>query len=486
MTLTDVENAARELIRLSHEPRWSRTGTAQAYENMRRLRASGFGNEDISRLAGSRWSTNAVKKATAGTPVTAPEDQRQVMTVLQDVITNNIPLPDLQSATTIHHQIGSQLQPILELLTELAARKMTVKEFLDDYGKMKAQQLTPQTLHQALQYREDLEKAGLNLAALSQVKAVAEKHGDFAKVMVALDAYGSLAEIQKEAGDKKRELDNTNYLLETANQQLKKHQELEAASTALLKSYQDLQRSLTDAIKKMPDELTTALNNVTTEFKKQTEEQLKKLFETLSKSASEELKDVSTSLTTLKDEFEKSQKQLADTIEESVKAAAKSIESIVTIASETVTNMEKGYTDKLSTFQKQTTTQLEGITTQLTKMQGDFEKGQKDLEKAVTTGVAESTKRVDDLASHATEVGKKLALSELQYNQSQPYIELSYLSDARYFKSISPRILSTVKVVVRGFVQWVKTSPTSVTYPSVLATSGDAFLQRLNDEVPNA
>ena len=452
---------------------------------MRRLRVSGFGNEDISRLAGSRWSTNAVKKATAGTPVTAPEDQRQVMTVLQEVITNNIPLPDLQSATTIHHQIGSQLPIILELLAELAARKMTPKEFLDDYGKMKEQQLTPQTLHQALQYRDDLEKAGLNLAALSQVKAVAEKHGDFAKVMVALDAYGSLAEIQKEAGLKKKELDDTNRLLETANQQLKKHQELEEASTALLKSYQDLQKSLTDAIKKMPDDLTTALNNVAAEFKKQTEEQLKKLSETLSKSASEELQETTTNLTTLKDQFKNSQKQLADTIEESVKAAAKSIESIVTLASETVTKMEKDYTGKLSAFQKQTTTQLEGITTQLTKMQGDFGKGQKDLEKAVTTGVAESTKRVDDLAAHATELGKKLASFELQYNQNQPYIELSYLSNPAYFNSISPRILSTVRVVVRGFLQWVKTSPTSVTHPSLLASSGDAFLQRLNDQVPN-
>jgi myosin heavy subunit len=452
---------------------------------MRRLRASGFGNEDISRLAGSRWSTNAVKKATAGTPVTAPEDQRQVMTVLQEVITNNIPLPDLQSATTIHHQIGSQLPILLELLAELAARKMTPKEFLDDYGKMKAQQLTPQTLHQALQYRDDLEKAGLNLAALSQVKAVAEKHGDFAKVMVALDAYGTLAEIQKEAAVKKKELDDTQQLLETAKEQLKNHQQLEEASKALLKSYQDLQSKLTDAITKMPADLATSLGNVTADFKNKTQEHLNKLSETISNAATKELQDVTTNLNTLKEQFKSSQKELADTIESSAKASIESVESIVTKASETVTQMENAYKGKLDTFQKQTTTQLEGITTQLATMKENFEAGQKKLEQTVTTGVAESTKKVDELATHAVEVGKKLALMETQYNQSQPYIELSYLSDARYFNSISPRVVSTVRVVVRGFLQWVKTSPGSVTYPSVLASSGDAFLQRLNDEVPN-
>ena len=74
-----------------------------------------------------------------------------------------------------------------------------MKDFLDVYGRMKTQQLTPQTLKQALGYKHDLEEKNLNLAALSQVKAVAEKFGEFAKVMVALDSYGSLEAVQREA-----------------------------------------------------------------------------------------------------------------------------------------------------------------------------------------------------------------------------------------------------------------------------------------------
>ena len=469
---------------MSREPKWSRQGTAQAYRNMKRLRTSGFSNEEISRLVARQMVRNAVKKATAGTNVTAPEDQRQVMTVLSDIITSNIPLPNLQSATTILHQIGTQLPQVLEFLEELAKHKVTVKDFFDDYAKMKQYQITPQTLHQALQYKDDLEKNGLNLAALSQVKAVAEKYGDFAQVMVALESYGSLIEIQKEVAAKKRELDDTKQLLETAKEELKNHQQLEEASKALLKSYRDLQKNLTDAISKMPGDLTTSLDNVAADFKKKTEEHLKKLSETISDAATKELQETTTSLNTLKEEFKKSEKELADTIEESVRSSISSLESIVTKASDTVTQMENAYKEKLDTFQKQISTQLEAITSELKKMQENFEKGQKDLEEAVTTGVAESTKRVDDLASHATEVGKKLALIELQYNQSQPYLELSYLSDSKFFSSLSPRTLSTMKVVMRGFVNWVGTSPSCVKYPSSLVGPSSEFLKQLEAEVP--
>lgn len=146
MTLIDVEHAARELIRLSQEPRWSRKETAAAHGHMKSLRASGFSNEEISQLTRRRWGTSAVKKVTAGIQVAAPEDHRTAMTVLSEILAEGIPLPDLQSATTVLHQIGTELPYILELLNQLAERKIPVKDFLDDYAKMKSQQLTPQSL----------------------------------------------------------------------------------------------------------------------------------------------------------------------------------------------------------------------------------------------------------------------------------------------------------------------------------------------------
>jgi hypothetical protein len=105
MTITDVERAARELVRLSLEPKWSRDGTAAAYAQMKTLRGSGFSNDDISQLTRKRWSTNSVKKATAGTRVTTPEDEQTTMTILSQIMTENIPLPDLQSAITVLHSL---------------------------------------------------------------------------------------------------------------------------------------------------------------------------------------------------------------------------------------------------------------------------------------------------------------------------------------------------------------------------------------------
>ena len=146
--------------------------------------------------------------------------------------------------------------------------------------------------------------------------------------------------------------------------------------------------------------------------------------------------------------------------------------------------MEKTYKDTVESFQKQTTTLLESLNTQLTKMGQSFETDQKKLQETVATATAESTKKIDELSSHAVEVGKKLDQLEAKYKQDMPYLELSNLSDKQYFPYITPRLLSTVKVVVRGFVQWLDTSPASVRNPRNLADSSQSFLQNLNAQVP--
>jgi len=484
LTLIGVEHAARELLRLAAEPRWSREETRAAYGHMRTLRASGFRNEDISKLTRGRWTTAAVKKATAGTTVSTPEDARTVMTVLTEVLAENIPLPDLQSATTLYHQIGSQLPDVLDLLNQLTLHKIPVKDFLDDYAKMKAQGLNPQTLKQVLNYKDDLEKEHLNIAALTQVKAVAEKYGDFAKVMVALEAYGSLGAVQRETEARKKELEDTNRLLEPAKQQLKVHRDLEEASKGLLKSYQDLQKNLTDAITKMPTDLTTALNNVSTNFKEKTDEQLKDLSKKMSESATKELEETSKSLTSLKGQFNDSKKDLAETVKNAVNAALESVKSIVTKGTESVTQIEKDYKAVVDSSQKQTTDTLESLDNKLKEIRENLEVGQQKLQDTITNATADSTKQIHDLASHALEVGKKFNELETAYRQNQPYLELAYLSN-RQFGSITPHVLSTMKTVLRGFVQWLETSPASVRSPNVIANSGRKLLEDLNKELPD-
>lgn len=176
---------------------------------------------------------------------------------------------------------------------------------------------------------------------------------------------------------------------------------------------------------------------------------------------------------------------MADTIDSTVKAALENVNSVATKGSESVTQMEKTCRDTVGSFQTQTTSLLESLNTQLAEMRGNFEIGQRKLQETVATATAESTKKVDELTSRAIDAGKRLIQLDTMYNQYLPYLELSYLSDKQYFPSITPRLLSTVRVVVRGFVQWLETSPVSVRYHLVIANSGRKLLQDLNAEVPD-
>ena len=463
MTLTDVERAARELLRLANEERWSRAGTAAAYREMRRLRASGFTNEDISQLTRPRWGLNAVKKATAGTNVTAPDDAQSVMQTLTDILARNIPLPSLETATTIYQQAGTQFPTILELLSELAKLKIPLKDFLEDYAKMKEQKLTPQNVKQALNYKEDLEKENLNLASLSQIKGVAEKYGDFSKIMVALETYGSLQAIQKDVTTKTIELEASRLLVDEAEKRLKAHKQLEEASKELLKSYGELQKNLTEAISKMPNNLTTSLDNVTTEFKTKSEKELKALFEQISTSANKELSATTEELTALKNQFTTTKQELSSTTQTTVDDVIAKVKSIQTKTSEAMTKIESDYKEA-----------LESSETQATKLRSTLD-----------SATADSTKKVDDLAAHAVEVGKRVDQIEAWSRQNQPYLELTYFADKRTIQYVSPRVLSTLKVILRGFAEWLGTSPACIKNPFSITGSTQQLMRDLETEVPD-
>lgn len=301
------------------------------------------------------------------------------------------------------------------------------------------------------------------------MKLVAEKYGDFAKVIVALEAYGSLEEVHRLTESQKKELEQTNRLLEPAKQQLKAQRDLEEASKKLLESYQELQRNLRDAITRMPNDLTTALNEVADEFKKSIDEELKKLSKDLSESASKELNETTKNLTALKEQFKNSKQELSTTIESTVKAAIENVNSVKTKGSDTV-----------ESFQKQSDSVLQSLNSQLIEMKRNFEIDQE----AVAAATAESIRKVNELASHAVETGKKLNQLEKTYDEYSPYLELTYLAGKQHFPSITPRLLSTMKVVLRGFVLWLNTSPAFVKYPQCLGDSCKKFLQDLDAEVP--
>jgi hypothetical protein len=484
MTLTDVDEAIRELLRLSQEPKWSRTGIDQAHARMRTLRASGFTNEDVSTLAGQRWSTDAVKKATTGTKVTSPEIRQQIVTTLSTLIGANIPITQVQSALNVLSQTGDQLPLVLEFLATLKEHGITLQQFFENYGQMTKQNLTPPILIQGIQFKNEYEKLGFNPSALSQVKLAAEKYGNFAQVMAALNAYGSLDAIRSEATAKKKELDDTNLLLKTANNQLTKHQQLDQLSTSLATKYTDLQRTLNEAITNIPSNLKKELENVANDFKRQSETEIKAVSETFTKATTDRLKEADSNLKNLSTQFTNSQQTLERTVEESVKKAVTNVESLKTKAEEATTQITSEFNNKLTAFQQQTNTQLTGATEKVTELNNQLQRSSKTLTETVNKGVEDSKKNIEQLTSSAVEAGKKMATIETQFKESQPYLELLYLCDSKQRQSVSPKVLAVMKVLIRGFLEWTKTT-SSIRYHNTLENSGSQFLKNLEQESSN-
>jgi len=234
--------AIRQLNRLATQPKWAHIGS-EAYQHMRTLRACGFTNHQISTITGQRWKTSLVKKVTAKTSVTSPEISQHAISLLNQVVNANLTLPDLQIAIRINQETAGskvQLTEILAFLQKLKDDKIELEKFFQDYSQMQQNQLTPRTLREAIKYKEDLEKAGFNLPALPKLKSLATKYGDPEKVLSAIESYGDLNIINKNLETTKHELEDAKKLLESADSQLKRHQDLEQLSKALVTNYHEL------------------------------------------------------------------------------------------------------------------------------------------------------------------------------------------------------------------------------------------------------
>jgi uncharacterized membrane-anchored protein YhcB (DUF1043 family) len=411
---------------------------------MRTLRACGFTNQQISQLTNGRWKRDAVKKATASTKVTSPEIAQTALSLLTTAAINHLTLTDLQDAVQVHAQVGSlnKLKKIVDFLEKLKENDISIDEFLQDYSKMKQNKLTALDLKTAITYKNDLEAAGFNLTALTQMKSLADKYGNASTILTALESYGNLNAINNELANRKTELYDTKKLIETVDAQLEKHKALEQSSKALSENYTELQQALTDGAKNVSKDLSNKLQTITGTFETETKDKISKLSTDYATEVKNQLETISTTINNLTAPFEENAKKLLDTLQNVIKSAdtltnayatlQQSLQSSIQnlpgqlkreldkITDEFRSETKKNLTQTSKDFTTAVAENLEKLNTSLRDLKTQFEQNNEAFSKSVTDAIGKATAAVTSLASLAMDTASK---DQNQYRASLESIQ---------------------------------------------------------------
>ena len=120
---------------------------------------------------------------------------------------------------------------------------------------------------------------------------MADKYGNPTILLTALESYKNLTAIIKDLETKKAEHEDTKKLLEVANAQLKKHQDLEKLSRTLAENYTQLQEALTKGTMNVAKDLADQLKTITGSFEKETKQKISNLSTTYSEEVKNQLKN---------------------------------------------------------------------------------------------------------------------------------------------------------------------------------------------------
>lgn len=411
---------------------------------MRLLRACGFTNEQISRITSQRWKTGVVKNATAGTPVSSPDIGQRTMNILVQVVQSGRTIPDLEQAFNVAKTVEpSQVTEIVAFLEELKKSGVKLDQFFKDYSQMKQDNLTPQNLNTAITYKNHLETAGFNLQSLTQLKSLADKYGNPTIIFTALESYTNLTQIIKDLKSKKAEHEDTKKLLEVANAQLKKHQDLEKLSNSLAENYTQLQEALTKGTMNVAKDLADQLQTITGSFEKETKQKISNLSTTYSEEVQNQLKNISTTISNLTAPVEKSTKELVKTIDDGIKSAdalkegygslQQTLQSCIDdlpgqlgtelhkITDAFQNQTEEALSQTRRDFTTATTKNLEDINSSLSSLRKQLDQNNESFSKSVNEAVSKATSAITTLATLAADTVDK---DQNRYRQSLESIQL--------------------------------------------------------------
>jgi len=273
----ELEATATELMALARKQKLLPDELDRAKYLMVALRRLGMSNAEIANLTGKRWSEPTVRGYTAHIRSADPAVWEGAATQLEEMLSKGLTLEDVKRALDINAELeakASSLGDVVAFMQELKDKKTTLAQLSEatrldsQLGRMGTSStevagflqelkednidarafvslfhdwhragLTAGDVSSALNYKRQLEEAGLGIQALAQIGEAAAKFGSPAGVLEALAKYGSLGELDQRLETKQGELETL------AGEIDGRHRELDAAANRL----QGVRKEIADA-----------------------------------------------------------------------------------------------------------------------------------------------------------------------------------------------------------------------------------------------
>ena len=243
----DLESAARELKMLARKEKLTASELDRAKDLMVEVKRLGMSNPEIVELSDRRWSESTIKGYTKGIRATDPEPWKSTTSVFSEMLSRNFGLADVSKAMSLSAELdrmGTSLDNVVRFMAELKQKEISFDQVaeaiklnaeLDGIGtsateiaglieKLQKENidtpsfvllfhnwdgagLTAERARSTLNYKQQLEAAGVDIEALSEIALAAGKFGSPAQVLEAVSRYGSIGKLDEELQAKRKELD---------------------------------------------------------------------------------------------------------------------------------------------------------------------------------------------------------------------------------------------------------------------------------------
>jgi phenylpyruvate tautomerase PptA (4-oxalocrotonate tautomerase family) len=203
------------LIELSKKPRLDiEQERNERDELLRYFRRNGYTSAEISKLTGGNLKEDTIKRIIKGVQIDDDSLKKRVAELIGDVVRADLGLDDVRTSVSIKNALPEDIG-VGDVSSFLADAQQSldviggVKGVLSMYREMKQLQLSFAQVKELLEYKGEIERAGVKVQHLQKISEVAKKYkkGDVSQLMDALSSFDSLESINEKVKKEKESLD---------------------------------------------------------------------------------------------------------------------------------------------------------------------------------------------------------------------------------------------------------------------------------------
>ncbi|MCC2647685.1 MAG: hypothetical protein K0S67_1218 [Nitrososphaeraceae archaeon] len=244
MNTDSNESIISELQSLAKkQPLRSSVELNRAKELMITLRQKGYTNNDISRLNGGAWSENTVKLYTRGTDIVDSTSKDDAIKIISEMVKSGLTLNEVKKTVSLKSYLDAEnmsLEDIVSLLRDLNSSGLSLKDIIQLHKSIKVEGLSLKQLTELFIYKSDLEKAGLTVEILKQIRQASSTFGDANLVIKAVNEYGNLVALENEINHANAKKEHIQLDIEQSQASLRDIQEKIAQQQELFIEYKEL------------------------------------------------------------------------------------------------------------------------------------------------------------------------------------------------------------------------------------------------------